>query len=306
MENPMNARPLILCASVALLALSGQTPAVANEKNEPAKRVDLRGRVTGYVTKVHFKDGDTVKKDEVLFELDDRVYRLQLALTEAQLRVAEAKFNLCEAELKRAQNLFQQKAISDQDLDKYTADRAIADAERNAAKATLKLAQFNLDFTKIRAPIDGKIGRALVTEGNLAKADDTLLATIESGGVKAPVKDAKPSAKMLELMKERQKVLTEASRVNLKMYQDGAVALSAVMPVERALLEASLDLCETNADRLDLLRKSVVQAEHFHRLVDARVKVGQAPPTEALQTRALVLEAQIRLLREEEKAKANK
>jgi multidrug efflux pump subunit AcrA (membrane-fusion protein) len=298
----MNARLWILSVCVAALG----SPVMANEKNEPAQRVDLRARVTGYVMKVNFKAGDMVKKGDVLFEIDDRPYRAQLELTEAQLRAAEATVRLREAELKRAQGLFKQKAVTAQEVEKCEADREVAVANRQAAQATLKLAKLNLDFTKVQAPIDGRIGRALVTQGNLVKADDTSLAIIESAGVKPPAKDAKPSAKLLELLKERQKSLDEAASQSMKMYQNGTTTLENVLELQRAALEASLDLCDTDTDRLAVLRKLVMLAETFHRIVEAQREAGKASPVDVLQARALVLELQIRLLREEEKARAKK
>jgi multidrug efflux pump subunit AcrA (membrane-fusion protein) len=191
----MNARLLVLGA---FLVLSGKTSAAANEKDELAQRVDLRARATGYLVKVNFKAGDMVTKGDVLFEIDDRVYRAHLELTEAQFRAAEARLQLCDAQLKRAQNLFKKKAISAEEVEKCAADRAVADADRQAAQATRTLAQLNLQFTKVSAPINGKIGRALVTEGNLVKADDTLLATIESPGAKPSVNNAKPRANLAD------------------------------------------------------------------------------------------------------------
>ena len=206
----MNARTLIFGMSCASLLLPCATAIKANEKDEPVRQVDLRARVTGYVTKVNFKEGDSVKKGDVLFEIDDRVHRAQLQVTEEQVRGAEARVQVSAANLRRAENLFKNKTISGEEFDKCAADRAVAEAELQVAKATLKLGHVNLDYTKVFAPINGRIGQALITEGNLVKADDTHLATIISGREPLPPpKKAAASDALKRLLKERQKVLAE-------------------------------------------------------------------------------------------------
>ncbi len=145
-----------------------------------ARRVDLRARVTGYLIKVNFKSGDLVKKDQVLFEIDPRPYQAALDVAEAQLRLADAKFNRCGEELKRAKLLVDKGVISREDHDKAAADHAEAEAGRKLAAAGVALARLNVDYTKIKAFIDGRIGTPALAVGNLVIADVTSLAAIDS------------------------------------------------------------------------------------------------------------------------------
>jgi hypothetical protein len=145
-----------------------------------AKRVELRARVTGYLIKVHFKAGDAVKKDQLLFEIDPRPYQAALDVAEAQLRLADAKLNLCGKQLERAKVLLKNGAISREDYDKAVTDHVEAEAGGKLAAAGVALARLNVDYTKINAFIDGTIGAPALALGNLVIADVTPLAVIDS------------------------------------------------------------------------------------------------------------------------------
>lgn len=142
--------------------------------------VELRPRVAGYIERVNFTEGDEVKEGDVLFEIDARSYRAELKAAEAELARARSRAALANTEAARAQKLAEAKAISSELLDqrKSATSQAIADVE--AALARVALARLNLDFTKVRAPINGRAGRALVTAGNLATPDSTVLTTLVS------------------------------------------------------------------------------------------------------------------------------
>jgi RND family efflux transporter MFP subunit len=147
-------------------------------RTEAAATVELRARVTGYLDRVLFKDGAAVKKDEVLFEIDPRPYRAELDRADAALTQAQARRKRAEAEFKRADTLFRNRTMTREEYDKVSADYAEAQAGLRLAEATRDVARLHLDFTKVTAPVSGRIGRRLLDPGNLVKADDTALATL--------------------------------------------------------------------------------------------------------------------------------
>ena len=142
--------------------------------------VDLRPRVSGYVERVAFAEGQAVKKGDLLFVIDPRPYQAALAQAEAQLERARSDAALARAQNARAQALIEAQAISREDFESRKAASASGVAGVRAAEAAVAAARLNLQFTEIRAPIDGRAGRALITEGNLAQADATLLTTLVS------------------------------------------------------------------------------------------------------------------------------
>jgi RND family efflux transporter MFP subunit len=142
--------------------------------------VDLRARVSGYLTKVSFKEGSDVKKGDLLFEIDPRPYQADVDRADAALTLAEARRKRATAEYERARALVDKGAISREELDKIKADVDEATAAMAVAKADREVARLKLSFTKVTAPIDGRIGRTSVDPGNLVKADDTNLGAIVS------------------------------------------------------------------------------------------------------------------------------
>jgi len=147
-----------------------------------AERVEVRARVRGHLTKVNFKAGQTVKEGDLLYEIDPRPYKASLDGAEAVVKAAEASLQLANAEYNREAGLAQQKATSQRELDVWQAKQAVAKAEVLKAKAGTEDAKLNFDFTKIYAPITGKISRTQVDVGNLVNAGggDTLLTTLVS------------------------------------------------------------------------------------------------------------------------------
>ena len=135
--------------------------------------VEVRARVWGYLAKVNFKEGTLVKKNEVLFEIDPRTYRATLAQAEGNLASAKAKLKRLDADFTRGESLLKQKGISQEEYDKIAGDRAEAAAALEALKAAVEQASLDLGFTKVLAPISGRISRTLVTEGNLIAAGQT-------------------------------------------------------------------------------------------------------------------------------------
>jgi RND family efflux transporter MFP subunit len=149
-------------------------------RTEPVHRVELRPRVSGYIDKVNFKEGAAVKRGDILFEIDPRPYKADLDQAEAEMVLAEAKLKKAAAALDRAKALLKANGISQEDYANIEADVLVAKAGVQAARARREHAQLNLEFTKVTAPIDGKIGRPALTAGNLAVADKTSLGTLSS------------------------------------------------------------------------------------------------------------------------------
>jgi RND family efflux transporter MFP subunit len=149
-------------------------------RTEAASSVNLRARVTGYLTKVTFKEGSEVKQGDLLYEIDPRPYQAELAKAEANLAVVETRLKRAEGDVARIKAQLGKGFMSREDLDKVVGDRDEAAAGVEAARAVRELARLNLSFTKVSAPVSGRIGRRLVDPGNIVKADETVLATIVS------------------------------------------------------------------------------------------------------------------------------
>jgi RND family efflux transporter MFP subunit len=146
--------------------------------------VELRARVSGYLDMVPFKEGAMVKKGDVLFEIDPRTYKAALAIAKGTLGSAEARVKRLDAELARAQRLIGSRSISREDFDRHVGEHGEAVASRASLKAAVERAGLDLDFTKVTAPVSGRVSRYHVTVGNLVQAGDltggTLLTTIVS------------------------------------------------------------------------------------------------------------------------------
>jgi RND family efflux transporter MFP subunit len=146
--------------------------------------VELRARVSGYLDRVNFKEGALVKKGDVLFEIDPRTYQAALKNAEGNLASVEARVERLNADYARARETVGSRAISREMYDKIVGDRGEAIAARAAAQAAVERARLDLGFTKLTAPVTGRVSRYHVTVGNLVQAGDltggTLLTTIVS------------------------------------------------------------------------------------------------------------------------------
>lgn len=142
--------------------------------------VNITARVSGYLDKVNFKDGEEVKDGDLLFEIDPRPYKAELDRTEATLAQSEAHLKRLDADYKRAANLYSRGNISREEFDKYVGDRSEAEAAVGVSRASFDLAKLNVTFTKITSPISGRLSRRLVDPGNLVTADVTSLTTVVS------------------------------------------------------------------------------------------------------------------------------
>ena len=151
-------------------------------RTAPIDFVEVRPRVSGHIEKILFESGQLVKKGDVLFVIDSRWYKADYDRREAELAMAQVRTDNAEREAKRTAQLIASKAISKEEADGREARFAEARAGLLASKAALDSARLDLEFTEIRAPIDGRVSRALVTVGNylgLASAA-TVLTTIVS------------------------------------------------------------------------------------------------------------------------------
>jgi RND family efflux transporter MFP subunit len=147
---------------------------------EAVYSVDVRARVTGYLDRVDFKDGDEVKEGALLFEIDPRPYKVDLDRAEGSAAQAEARLERLEADKRRVVALFSRGTISREEFDRATGDYNEARASLNVARANRDMAKLNFEFTKVRAPIGGLLSRRLVDPGNMVQADTTPLTTIVS------------------------------------------------------------------------------------------------------------------------------
>lgn len=147
---------------------------------EAVEHVELRPRVSGYIDELRFVEGKEIAKDEVLFVIDARPYRLELARAQAELARVQAADALAESERERAGRLLEAKAISRQEYDQRVSRYSQSQAELRAARAAVDTAQLNLEFTQVRSPIAGRVSRANVTTGNYVTAGQSVLTSVVS------------------------------------------------------------------------------------------------------------------------------
>jgi RND family efflux transporter MFP subunit len=147
-------------------------------RTDAFKTVDVRARVSGYLDKINFKDGDDVKEGDVLFVIDKRPYEVEEKRAEAALLKAKAHLKRLEADFKRASELIKNRTITSEQFDQVTGDRSEADADVKAAEAALDSAQLNLSYTDVIAPLGGRASRRQIDAGNLVAQDQTTLTTI--------------------------------------------------------------------------------------------------------------------------------
>src|SRR5258706_702380 len=153
-------------------------------RTEAIDSVQMRARVSGYLLNVNFKEGELVKKGQVLFEIDPHLFEAQVASSRAQVASVAATLKRARSDNARYQELAVKTpgAVSKQDVDKFQAMADQASADLQAAQAALAQNQLNLGWTKVTAPVDGRISRYFVTVGNLITQDQTILTTIVSTG----------------------------------------------------------------------------------------------------------------------------
>lgn len=191
---------------------------------ESPETVEVRARVSGYLDKVHFKEGKEIKKGDLLFTIDPRPYQAEYDRAEAEHQRAENQAELAKTEAERAKRLIATKAISEEDYDTKTRTYSVLLSAVRSAKAAQDAARLNLEFTQIRSPIDGRISRALVTEGNLVSGGvsgtgATLLTTVVSLDPLYLYGDADERAilKYLKLRREGKRVSARDAEIPAEM-----------------------------------------------------------------------------------------
>jgi RND family efflux transporter MFP subunit len=194
----------LLAALLAAAAGCGHAPARAPEKKAPEvvvttpvrhevadfqdftgrleglRAVDIRSRVSGFVVSAPFKEGDLVREGELLFLIDPRPYQADLNQADANLKLAKADQNLQQKNVARARALVSSKAVSQEEYDASVAACEKSQATVASSAATRDRAQLYLDYTRVTAPMGGRVSRRFVDPGNLVNADNTLLTSLVS------------------------------------------------------------------------------------------------------------------------------
>ena len=148
---------------------------------EAAEYVELRPRITGTIDKVHFTDGATVRKGELLFSIDPRPFQAEVSRAQSQLAAVRARSELASTEVDRARRLLETQAVSRQEFDQLVSGSRTSQADIQGAEAALRVARLNLDYAQVRAPIGGRASRANITVGNLVN-EQSVLTTIAGVG----------------------------------------------------------------------------------------------------------------------------
>ncbi|UGV27941.1 efflux RND transporter periplasmic adaptor subunit [Rhodopseudomonas boonkerdii] len=168
---------------VSVVTVRQQARAIVRElpgRIAPTRVADVRSRVSGIIIERAFHQGTEVKAGDTLYRIDPKPFEVELQAAKASLHKAEAAHDLATLQAKRISGLAQQKAVSEAEGERAIGAQRQAEAEIAARKADVARARLNLDYATIRAPIDGIVGAALVTEGTLiAQNDTTNLATIQ-------------------------------------------------------------------------------------------------------------------------------
>lgn len=147
---------------------------------EAVESVELRPRVSGYVTEVHFEAGEMVKKDDILFTIDQSLFEASLRAAKAEVARTEAAADMAKREFERVNELLAARAIAPEQAEGRESTHLQSLAAVEAARAALQSAEIEMEYTEVRAPVTGRIGRAIITQGNFVTAGSTLLTTIVS------------------------------------------------------------------------------------------------------------------------------
>jgi multidrug efflux system membrane fusion protein len=145
---------------------------------EASQAVEIRPRVSGQLTAVHFKDGDIVRKGQLLFTIDQRPFQAALAEARARAASAQTQLALAHSEYARAARLVSDEAVSQEEVDSLRAAMRSGEAGVAAAQAQVRSRQLDLEFTQVRSPVTGRISDRRVDVGNLVGANDSMLTTV--------------------------------------------------------------------------------------------------------------------------------
>jgi membrane fusion protein, multidrug efflux system len=137
---------------------------------EAVNAVEVRPRISGYLQSVHFKEGAVVRQGDLLFQIDARPFQAEVDRLKGELSQAKAQVSRAQSDFQRAERLHNNDGMSAEEYDRRAAVRNEAEARIASTEAALRGAQLNLEFTRVTAPITGRVGRAEITEGNLVEA----------------------------------------------------------------------------------------------------------------------------------------
>jgi len=182
---------------------------------EAIESVEIRPRVSGYITEIPFKAGSLVKKNDLLFVIDRRPYQADLDQTTAEVERAQAQLKLAQIEVDRAKELRSKSTISASEFDQKAASFQVASAALRAAEAANAAAALNLEFTQIRSPIDGRVSSERVTVGNLVQpgaTETSILTTVVSTDPIYVYMDADENS-VLKYMKLKDEGKRESARI---------------------------------------------------------------------------------------------
>jgi len=163
--GPADAKPQVTVARVTRATVTEYSEHTGH--TESPSTVEIRARATGYLTRAAFHEGDLVKKGDLLFEVDPKPYQASLNRARAELASARVDVDLARKNAARGEQLFQANVISEQDWDTRNATFHQLEARTQVASAAVNSAELDLDYAYVRSPISGRIGRFLVTPGNL-------------------------------------------------------------------------------------------------------------------------------------------
>lgn len=190
-------------------------------KTEAYKSVDVTARVGGELKEIFFKSGDDVKKDQLLFKIDDSQYKAVLEQKVASYNKDEASLNLAISNVKRYKPLVEDGLAPREKLDELVANQKQLQAVVDASNAGIKQANLDVEYTEIKATIDGKIGQNLIDVGNLVNATSTVLAKIVDS--KKLYVNFNPSAKEVSLIKKYKS--EKNPRVKIKLENNELIEL---------------------------------------------------------------------------------
>ena len=195
---------------------------------EATQSVEVRARVGGYISGVHFRDGDYVRRGQLLFTLDPRPAQAALASARAQLSQAQAQLTLAQSELTRAETLLESQAISQAEVDTRRGALQTAEAAIAAANANVRARQLDLEFTRVTAPISGRVSDRRVDAGNLvaggSSAADVLTTVVSS----APIHFVFDGSEAV-LLKYQRQARNGAAPIQVRLQDEGDFTRSGTL-----------------------------------------------------------------------------
>lgn len=200
--------------------------------------VDVRPRVSGYIQEIKFKDGDTVHQGDVLFVIDQRPFLIAQQQAEAELQSAKASFKLAENNWQRVQKLVESQAVSKQTFEQREQEYLSAKGAMQAAEAAVAEAKLNVEFSTVKAPVSGKVGRYQHSVGNLVTAGSDVLTSIVS---------TNPMYFYFELSEKEYAAVQQAAAYP-SMSEDVEAAASENTPAPRAAMAAEVHI-DASGDR---------------------------------------------------------